>query len=236
MKEGIESWENELWSYINSGDGVRCPHSDSCELEKERVGCFNNEEERKKTRKIHTFVDDDDIDFKDYKKINLRFSECTKQGKVFDLVIKLAQKFRSKNWHGSIPVPDNLILKDYNNLPIEISYIRLKVNHGAVWRLNDSWLIHLNSNDPLARQRFTVYHEIFHILAHCQGNPVFKRANGGEVSYNEILADHFAANILLPRELVVKKWSETKNIDKMAEIFIVPKPVMWGSLRMNRLI
>jgi hypothetical protein len=236
MKEGIESWESELWTYINAGDGIRCPLSDSCQLEKEGAACFNSEEERENTKKIHRLMDNDEIDFADNKRIDLKFSECTKHGKVFKLVIKLAQKYRNNKWHNSIPVPDNLILRDYDNLPIEVRYIPLKANHGAVWRLSRSWLIHLNSNDTLARQRFTRYHEVFHILAHCQGSPMFKKAIGGEVNYNEIMADHFAVSILLPHELVENKWAEIKDINKLASLFIVPKPLMWGTLRMKGII
>ena len=135
-------------------------------------------------------------------------------------------------------MPDNLISRGYDNLPIEVRYLPLKTNHGAVWRLNDCWMIHLNSNNTPAKQRFTLYHEIFHILAHCQCQvtPVFRKKNTDELNFNEILADHFAANILLPQKQVRELWTETKDINRMAEIFNAPKPIVYISLRADGLI
>ena len=235
MKDGAVSWENELWSYINAGDGTRCPLSDTCQLEKERVGCFNSEIERENTKRIHRFIDDEFI-LDGNVSIDLNFSHCVQHGRIFKLVTKLAQKFRRRNRHHSIPVPDNLISRAYDYLPIEVRYVPLKANHGAVWRLNECWLIHLNSNDTSARQRFTLYHETFHILAHCKGSPMFKKIRSTEVYFNEIVGDHFSANILLPQELVVSKWTDIKDISKLASIFDVPKPIMYLALRTQGLI
>jgi Zn-dependent peptidase ImmA (M78 family) len=50
-------------------------------------------------------------------------------------------------------------------------------------------------------KRFTLYHEIFHILAYTHSINVFKKPTDGEVPYNEFLADHFPANILMPYDL-----------------------------------
>lgn len=236
MTERIENWENELWLYVNAGDGLSCPVSTSCQLKKEVVGCFNNEKEKENTREIHQFVDSDFIEFDGNKNVVPPLSRCLIRSRIFDLVIKLAQKYRNKSWDKTLPVPDNLILNASDNLPIEMRRVPLKANHGAVWQLDDSWLIHLNSKDTPARRRFTLYHEIFHILAHCQGNIMFKRSGGGEVYFNEFLADHFSASILLPYEWVVAKWPEIKDINKMANVFNVPGPVMYGALKIKGLI
>ena len=72
----IEGWENELWSLIKAGDGLRCPYSDSCRLIKEEVGCFNNVIEKEKTREIHRFMDKDDLDFPRVRTTFPRFSKC----------------------------------------------------------------------------------------------------------------------------------------------------------------
>ncbi|GAG36112.1 unnamed protein product [marine sediment metagenome] len=52
-------------------------------------------------------------------------------------------------------------------------------------------------------------------------------------SFNELLADYFAVCILMPREWVKEKWAEVKDLDKMAEIFDVPKSAM--CIRLKRL-
>ena len=89
------------------------------------------------------------------------------------------------------------------------------------------------------RQRFTLFHEVFHILAHCKATPVFKK-RGTEVnkggSFNELLADYFAACILMPREWVREKWAEVKDLDSMTKIFEIPKPIMWIKLRQLGLV
>lgn len=129
-------------------------------------------------------------------------------------------------------MPTNLITRADDNLPIEVRQVPLKAYRGAVWRLSACWVVQLNSNDSLVRQRFTLYHEIFHILAHSKATPVFKKAGGNrEGSFNEILADHFSGACLLPEGWVKEKWTEVKDMSQMAAIFDVPKPIVWLALK-----
>lgn len=153
---------------------------------------------------------------------------CLKRGRIFELATRLAQKYRTDNV--GIPVPNDLVSVDPNNVPIEVRQVSLKANHGAVWFMGDCWLIHLNNRDPIPRIRFTLYHEIFHILAHCNSTPVFKKRLEEEVNFNEVIADHFAANILLPAEKVNEYWNKIGDVNRMAEIFLVPRPVMYVAL------
>jgi hypothetical protein len=186
------------------------------------------------------FVDNDDLDFADPTSVKFEFPGCPGSGRVFKLVRRLANKYRAKAGIDCLPVPTDLITCAGDNLPIEVRRVPLRAYHGAIWRLNDSWVVQLNSNDKPDRQRFTLYHEIFHILAHlahCKATPVFKKAAcSREGSFNELLADHFAAVMLIPPELVRKTWPEVKDISKMATIFEVPGSVMWLGLKRMRLI
>ena len=75
-------------------------------------------------------------------------------------------------------------------------------------------------------RRFVLFHEAFHVLAHCQGIPVFRKRGVEQGHFNEGLSDYFAACILIPREWVREKWLEVKDLDSMAKTFDVPKPVM----------
>jgi hypothetical protein len=183
------------------------------------------------------FVDNDDLDFADPTSVNFEFPGCPGSGRIFELVYRLADRYQVTAGIGRPPVPADLITRAGDNLPIEVREVPLRAYHGAIWRLNDSWVIQLNSNDKPARQRFTLYHEIFHILAHCKATPVFKKAAcSREGSFNEMLADHFAAVMLVPAELVRKTWPEVKDISKMATIFEVPSSVMWLGLKRMHLI
>ncbi len=229
-----ENWENELWSYICSGDGKSCPLGDFCQLKHREIPrCFNDETEKNRNRSLYTFLDEENIELPDYQKLEFDTS-CLKKGRIFELVTRLARKYRSENC--TIPVPDNLISVDSNNVPIEVRRVSLKANHGAVWYTGDSWLIQLNDRDPLPRGRFTLYHEIFHVLAHCHSTPVFKKRMDREVNFNEAIADHFAANILLPAEQLAEYWKKFGDANRMADIFQVPRPVMYIALRSYGLI
>jgi hypothetical protein len=227
-------WENELWTYLCSGDGVSCPLSDSCLLRRRKnVRCFTDETDRSKLKAFHAFVDNDEI--KIPSGLNFRFNPvCIRKGRIFELVTKLARKYRAGV--DAVPVPDNLISADSNNVPIEVRRVPLKAYRGAVWRMSDCWLIQLNDRDPYPRLRFTLYHEIFHVLAHSRCTPVFKRKKDTTINFNEMLADHFSANILLPPETLVPTWEKIGNIERMADIFEVPRPVMLIALRCQGLV
>jgi hypothetical protein len=235
MEKKTPRWESELWSYLCSGDGTSCPMYQSCQLRGSNVGCFSEHEEY--FQLVNEFVDEDEPEFHAPSIAKFEFPTCPGSGRIFRLVTRLAEKYQEAAGINHPPVPTDLITQDSNHLPIEVRQVPLKANHGAVWQLGDCWLVHLNSNDTPARQRFTLYHEIFHILAHCKGTPVFKKAGrsqGG--AFNELLADHFASIILAPVELVKKLWPEVKDINRMATIFEVPKPILWIALKQLHLI
>jgi hypothetical protein len=235
MEKKTPKWESELWAYLSSGDGTSCPMYPSCQLRGGNVRCFSENEDY--FQLVNEFVDKDEPELHAPSISKLEFLTCPGSGRVFRLVSRLAGKYQELVGIDRLPVPTDLITRDSNQLPIEVRQVPLKANHGAVWQLSDCWLVHLNSNDTPARQRFTLYHEIFHILAHCKGTPVFKKAGhsqGG--AFNELLADHFASIILLPTALVKRLWPEVQDIGRMAAVFEVPKPIVWITLKHLRLI
>jgi Zn-dependent peptidase ImmA (M78 family) len=237
MKERIENWEIELWSYINKGDGLHCPMNKFCEIKQNTDFCFDNEITKKSFKDLYKFIDNDDIDSAFLvSEDSVKIPTCMGYARIFELTGQLAKKYRNLYGIDSLPVPDDLIPVSYDSLPIEVRYIPMKVNHGAIWKLNDCWLIQLNSNDSRPRQRFTLYHEIFHVLAHSQGSPAFKKKEDDELYFNEIVADHFAAEVLLPRDMLVSEWPKFRDINKMAEHFNVPKPLMYMGLKVMGVI
>lgn len=234
MGRKTPKWESELWSYLSSGDGIHCPVYQSCQLRQNNVWCLSENEDNH--RLINEFIDEEDPDLADAASIKFKFPTCPGSSRIFKLVCRLAYTNAAVVIDGP-PVPADLITRADDNLPIEIRKVPLKAYHGAVWRLSDCWLVQLNSNDIPARQRFTLYHEIFHILAHCKATPVFKKATDSqEGSFNELLADHFAATILIPTEWVKKLWPEVKDISRMAAIFDAPRSIVWFALKRLRLI
>jgi Zn-dependent peptidase ImmA (M78 family) len=233
----ITKWESRLWSYLSKGDGVNCPLYDSCPLRQKGADCLSSEIGKECINKIYRLIDNDEIDLTDDELAAIKLPRCRKSGNIFNLVDKLACKYRSRSWNNRLPVPDDLISLAEDNLPIEVRHVPLKIYHGAIWRLSDVWVIQLNSHDTPARQRFTLYHEVFHILAHCKATPVFHKASsGGQGSFNELLADHFAMIMLVPEKWLKERWKKVKDVNQMAAMFDVPKIIMWAALYHMRFI
>jgi len=223
-------WEAELWSYLGKGDGQHCPIYNRC-----------------RTRLKSNLCADDNIEFleKLYRDDSFRAEEysslvnvaCNGVSGMAKRLEKLAQKYLQKGNFRCPPVPVELALLSDEQSVIEIRKLPLKHNSGALWRLNNEWIIYLNSNDSLARQRFTLFHEAFHVLAHrAIPKPVFSRKGQERGSFNELLADYFASCILMPGKCLRKKWAEVADLDKMAELFVVPKAAMWFQLKLLGLL
>jgi len=62
------------------------------------------------------------------------------------------------------------------------------------------WIIHLKKDDPFTTQRFTLFHEVFHILAHHRNTPASRKRGHRETPFTELLANYFAACVLMPRK------------------------------------
>lgn len=236
MAESNNLWESELWFYLNRSDGTQCPLYDYCQFRKEDPWCLSDELGKESIDRFHGFIDDDEVDLYDNEWGKLEFLRCWRSGRIFQLIRRLAWKYRGESWDKCLPVPDDLISVATDTMPIEVRLVPLRAYRGAIWRLNDCWLIHLNSRDTRARQRFTLYHEIFHILAHCKATPVFRKTMSREGIFNEMLADYFSAGVLLPSEAVKERWASIKDVGQMAAIFEVPESIMYISLVSMRLI
>ena len=230
----VPDWESELWRYLSSGDGETCPLHSQCQVRRQCDYCLSGNKEYIKV--INTFIDEDEITLSSHELHRFDLMVFAREGRIFRLIRKLARMYFDKAVVQCPPVPTDLISLADDNRPIEVHLLPLKAHHGAIWRLRDRWVIQLKSDDSTVRQRFTLFHEIFHILAHCRATPVFKKIGVQEGSFNEMLADHFAGTILVPVEWMEKKWTEVKDLDRMAEIFEVPKTVMWIKLRAIGLI
>jgi len=222
--EKTPGWESELWSYVSSGDGNHCSIYNHCQLRQRGGWCPDDNREH-----LNRLLDDNErFSFSNY-----NFIECGACGRVSRMMEMLANKYLKKERVSRLPVPMKLVSLADEQFTIETRLLPLKAYHGAIWRLRKGWLIQLNNNDTSATRRFTFFHEVFHILAHCKATPVFRKRGTKEGSFNELLADYFAICILMPKEWVREKWAEVENLDRMTEIFDVPKSAM--CIRLKRL-
>jgi len=235
----VPKWESELWSYISKGDGVTCPLYDTCETRHHSGWCFNDTKEMFSgmygTHVIGSSSDESELDI--FRRLYERiFPYKWMPGRIFQLVEALANKYIKQAKLSQPPVITELI-RQFNISPgIEIRSLPLKAYHGAVWQLEDGWVIHINNEDKPGRQRVTLFHEAFHILAHSRATPVFRKRGIKEGAFNEMLADYFAGCILMPKGWVKEKWAEVNDLKQMAEIFQVTEVSMWIRLKTMGLI
>ena len=222
------SWESALWSYVSSGDGMHCPVYDNCRAR--RLGSHCADDNRDKLSRLIDSDSPSDADGCDYIEPG--------SGVIFPFVEKLAQRQLEKGGICCPPVPTKLISLADEYHPIEVHRLPLKACHAAVWHLRGKWVIQLEDGGTLTKDRFNLFHEAFHILAHCncQATPVFSKRGIRQGSFNELLADYFAICILMPREWVKERWLEAQNLNRMAGIFDVSVSIMWFRLRQLALI
>jgi len=218
----------ELWSYLSHGDGTRCPLHDRCQVRRGSGWCPDENRER-----LNQLLDEKKFDLNSCDFIK---SEAQGLGRLCQLVEKLAQKYLRKANVRCPPVSTEFVTLFDQKHTIEIRQLPLKAYHGAIWYHKDGWVIQVNDSDAAPTMRFTIFHEAFHILAHGRTTPVFRKRGSVLGSFNEWLADYFAFCTLMPREWIVKKWAEVKDVSQMAKIFAVPRSAMCIRLRQLGLI
>lgn len=229
MAAKIPKWENELWSYVSSGDGEHCPLHSRCQA---KLACGWCPDDNKK--RLNQFLEQDEATLQscDFMETNIG----GQTSRLFLLTELLAQKYLKIGRVDCPPIPTAIIgLIDRRGIT-EVRPVQLKAYHGAIWHPKEEWIVQLKADDTPAMQRFTLFHEAFHILAHGRGTPVFKKRGLEQGSFNELLADYFAMCILIPRQWIKEKWAEVKDLDRMAEIFDAPKSAVCIRLRQLGLV
>jgi hypothetical protein len=226
VAEKIPKWECELWSYMSRGDGMHCPLYTHCRIRQRRSFCADD------SRELLTQI----FDSEQFNPDDYGFLRFEKPGRIFQAVATLARRYLRRARIAGPPVPSELISLFDQQHVIEVRLLPLTAHHGGIWRVGDKWVIQLRRDDTPARRRFTLFHEAFHILAHCKSKPVFRKRGVEQGCFNEVLADCFSTRILMPTEWVIEKWPEVKDLDRMAGIFDVPKSVMWLTIRALHLV
>ncbi len=221
-------WESELWSHLSSGDGMHCPLSSECSARRDGRWCPDENSE-----KLRELIDaDGEFGPAEHELPWLRDEV------IFPAIERLAEKQLRSGNVDRLPVPIEVVSLADERRAVEVRVVGLKTCRAAIWHLRNTWVIQLAEDCTPTRGRFTLFHEAFHILAHCRckGTPVFMKMSGKQGSFNELLADYYAICVLMPKEWVEQQWVKAKDLDRMAEIFSVPKSTMWFRLRELSLI
>jgi hypothetical protein len=98
------------------------------------------------------------------------------------------------------------------------------------------YLILINQNDAHARRRFTLAHEFKHLLDYTAAKLIHANLGHGDLSRQsrqvELVADHFAACLLMPKILVRRGWtSGIQDPVALAGLFNVSADAMRVRLR-----
>lgn len=112
-------------------------------------------------------------------------------------------------------------------LKIRVKYAALEGNiSGLVYHKGKRTIIGINGLHPVVRQRFTLAHELGHVMLAHKGEffldrtILFRDSKSGEgVDAYEIEANKFAAELLMPEEMVRKDFRKVKNLDEDEIIF-----------------
>lgn len=90
------------------------------------------------------------------------------------------------------------------------------------------WLITLNADDPIARQRFTMLHEFKHVIDHGYSRTLYtgdRRLSAAEQA--ERAADYFAGCALVPKRHLKSKWGNgLQSAPALAAHFGVSEPAI----------
>lgn len=98
--------------------------------------------------------------------------------------------------------------------------------------MNLGWIIVINENEIIERQRFSAAHELAHIVLFTN-NPSKVFCSKESANWNEKLCDRFAGDILMPEEMVLKLYKNDPHpyLETVAKAFKVSRPVAKIQLR-----
>ncbi len=137
-------------------------------------------------------------------------------------------------------------LADALGVKLKYAYLDDAIS-GMIETIRGGYLVTVNALHPVSRQRFTIAHELGHYMFHrteigdgLDDDRLYRSTNVGKYHNTaigpaeETEANKFAANLLMPQELVDIMWREDgTNIEKMAEKFGVSKAAMKIRLGIN---
>jgi Zn-dependent peptidase ImmA (M78 family) len=123
------------------------------------------------------------------------------------------------------PVPESVI----SGLPrIQVERIRLPGLSGAAEWSHGRWLIVINGAEPGGRQRFSLAHELKHVLDNPFIGVLYPPVHGmSDHDRAEQICDYFAGCLLMPRRMVKRVWGEgVEDLASLARLFAVSRAAM----------
>ena len=126
----------------------------------------------------------------------------------------------------SAGTPSTIILLSFPNLRVS-KRSDLPASGLAVW-YKPHWQVYLNAHEPSVRQRFSLFHELKHVLDHPVIGSCYPSAtNASSEKRAELVADYFAACVLMPKRFVRSAYFQGQhNVEELAAVFGVSPVAM----------
>ncbi|MFJ1923033.1 ImmA/IrrE family metallo-endopeptidase [Streptomyces albidoflavus] len=127
------------------------------------------------------------------------------------------------------PVGDLTALVESLGYPVEYRALPKDVHGISVpeeWDGTTAWVVLINCEDNWARQRFTLAHELSHILQRDSGQIVIDRATLDNDRRAERIADSFARNFLLPEEAIQEAYSKSGEVSGFEQMALLVTNLM----------
>jgi len=143
-----------------------------------------------------------------------------------------AQRFLAMTGITEPAVPERVIAE----LPrLRVSRMSPFPSSGASHWTSGQWLVVVNGSEPLTRQRFSLAHELKHIIDHRFVTLIYSNFPQRErPAMIEQICDYFAGCLLMPRPWVKRVWcSQTQFLPELARTFGVSQAAM--SVRLNQI-
>lgn len=99
---------------------------------------------------------------------------------------------------------------------------------GATHWVSGRWVIILNGGEPVVRQRFSLAHELKHIIDHPFVDVLYQGITPMDRDqWTEQVCDYFAGCLLMPRPWLKRAWTtETQHVPTLARVFNVSQAAM----------
>jgi Zn-dependent peptidase ImmA (M78 family) len=160
----------------------------------------------------------------------LRFDEAKRVAEL------QAARLLEAEGHNIGPVGASLIA----GLPrIDVQYRHGLLGSGITTWERGAWRIAINADEPRVRQRFTLAHELKHIIDASHEDAIYGHLATGPARQRHIEAvcDHFAACLLMPRRQVKRLWGEgIQDFSALATYFDVSQQAMHIRLQVIGLV
>ena len=169
-----------------------------------------------------------------------------------DLVKLKAEEVRKKyNPENVSPFPYENVTKDKGDVTIYLTDQLDETTSGAIVYDTQGYTILINKIKSSTRQHFTIAHELGHYFLHPEelkkeavwvdtenslldvGGRALYRLDDNETSRLETEANNFAAELIMPSDLVRDAWNKLKSVEECAKIFNVSVSAM--SIKLERI-